>query len=1024
MSITENDIEQISLELLANQGYEVLSGSTLSGEEVSERSSADVVLEQRLIQAIGRLNPQLPAEAQEDAFKKVVRTQSPELLIQNEITHRQLTEGVDITYRNSNGEITNDKVWLLDFADPLNNEWLAVNQMTITENHTQRRPDILLLVNGLPLVVIEIKNPTDEKADTKAAFNQIETYKKDIPSLFAYNAFSVVTDYWFARAGTLSSDWNRFMEWKSTDGEAIVEPRNNEQELPVLIEGMLAPARLLDLLRYFTVFEKAREKTIKKLAAYHQYFAVNKAIQTTIDASRPDGDKRAGVVWHTQGSGKSLSMVFYTGKLVLAPAMNNPTVVVLTDRNDLDQQLFETFSHCQQLIRQSPVQAEDRAHLRKLLQVASGGVVFTTIQKFLPEVKGDTYPELTKRDNIVVVADEAHRSQYEFVDGFARHMRDALPNASFIGFTGTPIEKEDANTRAVFGDYVHVYDIQQAVEDGATVRIYYESRLAKIELDEASQKILDQRVDEVTESDELTGEQKNFAKWTSKEAIVGSENRLTRVAQDIVHHYERRAEAMEGKGMVVAMSRRIGVALHDAIVKIRPEWYSPKDSEGKIKVIMTGSASDPLEWQEHIRNKPRRKQIGDRLKTPSDPLKLVIVRDMWLTGFDAPCLHTLYVDKPMGGHNLMQAIARVNRVFKDKRGGLVVDYLGIAPDLKKALAIYTESGGKGKPNYDVAEAVAKMQELYEVVVGMYDQFDYQPYFALPPQQKLNFLLDATEYILGLEDGKIRYHQNVTRLSQAFGISVPHPDALSIRDELGFFQAVKARISKLTEKEKVLSDQEVETAIRQIVSDALVSDEVVDIFQTAGLDKPEISVLSDDFLAEVKGMPRKHLALELLKRLLSEELKTRAKTNVTQSKKFSELLVEAVKQYQNGLLTAAQIIEELIGLAKDIREAESRGEALGLRADELAFYDALQVSENAEAVLGDETLRAIARELVESLRNSISIDWNVKDSVQAAIRVRIKRILRKYKYPPDETPQAIEAVMNQTDSWAKLWSTTS
>ncbi|MEZ4722328.1 MAG: type I restriction endonuclease subunit R [Flavobacteriales bacterium] len=1014
MSVSEHDIERIILDLLREQGYALAYGNSV------EREAADVVLHDRLQTAIAQLNPQLPQEAHEEAFKRVLRMDSPELLIQNEITHRYFTEGVDVSFRNAEGDIRNEKVRLFDFEYPANNDWLAANQVTIIEHQHHRRPDIVLYANGLPIVVIEIKNATDEQSDTRAAFNQIQTYQRELPSLFAYNLFSVVTDYWFAKAGTISSDWSRYMEWKSADGTEVVDTKRHEEELPVMVKGMLAPARILDLLRHFTVFEKTKERTVKKLAAYHQYFAVNRAIETTVVASRQSGDQRAGVVWHTQGSGKSLSMVFYTGKLVLSPQMNNPTIVVLTDRNDLDQQLFETFSNCNQLIRQTPAQAENRSHLRKLLQVASGGVVFTTIQKFLPEVMGDTYPELTDRHNVVVVADEAHRSQYDFIDGFAKHMRDALPNASFIGFTGTPIEKEDANTRAVFGDYVHVYDIHQAVEDGATVRIYYESRLAKIELDERSQKVLDEKVEELTESDELTEKQKHFAKWASKEAVVGSENRLRQVAQDLVKHFELRSEAMEGKGMVVAMSRRICVALHDEIIKIRPEWHSPKDSEGKIKVIMTGSASDPLEWQEHIRNKSRRKQIGDRLKAPGDPLKLVIVRDMWLTGFDAPPLHTLYVDKPMSGHNLMQAIARVNRVFKDKKGGLVVDYIGIAQDLKKALAVYTESGGKGKPNYDLDEAAAKMMELYEVVVAMYQDFDYKAYFELEPKAKLEFISDATEYVLSLKDGKARYKQNITRLLQAFGISVPHPDAMAIRDDLAFFEAVKSRISKLDESQRTRSNQEIETAIRQVVSESLVSYEVMDIFQAAGLEKPEISVLSDEFLAEVQGMQRKNLALELLRRLLNDELKTRAQTNITQSRKFSEILAEAVKRYQNGLITAAQVIEELIKLTKDIKEADKRGEALGLQNDELAFYDALHISESAEEVLGDETLRAIARELVDSLRKSISIDWNIKESVQAAIRVRIKRILRKYKYPPEETPRAIEAVMEQTDLLARYW----
>ncbi len=720
-------------------------------------------------------------------------------------------------------------------------------------------------------------------------------------------------------------------------------------------------------------------------------------------------------------------MVFYTGKLVLSEAMHNPTIVVLTDRNDLDQQLFETFSNCSGLIRQTPVQAGSREELKSLLAVASGGVVFTTIQKFAPDEPGAQYPLLSERRNIVVVADEAHRSQYDFIDGFARHMRDALPNASFIGFTGTPIEREDRNTQAVFGDYIDIYDIQQAVEDGATVRIYYESRLAKIRLSPEEQEVVDQRVEEVTEDDELTDRQQRFARWASKEAIVGSGQRMSQVAADFVQHFEARLSATEGKGMFVAMSRRICVALHDEIIKLRPEWYSADDDKGAIKVIMTGSASDPLEWQEHIRSKSRRKAIGDRLKDPKDPLKIVIVRDMWLTGFDAPALHTLYVDKPMNGHNLMQAIARVNRVFGDKTGGLVVDYIGIAQDLKKALATYTESKGRGKLTFDQAEAVAKMQELYEVVVGMFNGFDYRGYFGTEPRHKLSFILDASNFILGLEDGKNRFKQHVQRLSQAFGLSTPHPDALAIRDDLAFFQAIRARIVKLEGAEpKKRTNEEIETALRQIIDDAIVSEEVVNVFDAAGIKKPDISILSDSFLAEVENMPRKNLALELLKRLLAEEIKAKSSSNTTASRKFSEMLTQAVKRYQSGLIEAAVVIQELMELARKMREEEARGVALGLRHDELAFYDALAENDAAQKIMEDETLKAIARELVDSVRRNTSIDWQLKESVQAKLRVLVKRILRKYKYPPDdpvtgEYTVSVNRVLDQAEVMADGWS---
>ncbi len=1049
--ITESEIEQIALDILSSDlGYTVLYGPDIAEGDKKERDYTEVVLQHRLKTAIDKFNPTIPEEAKEEAFKKALRTVTISLADNNEHFHRMLTEGVDVKFSIGEGKTKTDKVWLIDFENPKNNEFLAINQFTVVENHNNKRPDIVLFVNGLPLVVIELKNATDETADVKAAYNQLQTYKQLIPSLFNYNTFLLVSDGWFAKAGTLSSDYSRFMEWKTADGVTVVDSLR-EPEMEPMIKGLLNKETLLDVIRHFIVFEKTKEKTIKKIAAYHQYYAVNKAIESTIRASsppenianeppnnfglpsvkdQPKGDQRAGVVWHTQGSGKSLSMVFYTGKLVLAEEMNNPTILVLTDRNDLDQQLFETFGNCEQLIRQKPKQAESRDDLREKLSVASGGVVFTTIQKFLPETTGAKYPELSNRRNIVVIADEAHRSQYDFIDGFAKNMRDALPNASFIGFTGTPIEKEDKNTQAVFGNYIDVYDIQQAVLDGATVRIYYESRLAKIDLSDTDQKILDQRVEEVTENDELTEKQKRFAKWASKEAVVGSVQRLKQIALDIVTHFEQRLSAADGKGMIVCMSRRICVELQNEIIKLKPHWYDAADDKGKIKVIMTGSASDPLDWQEHIRNKPRRKAIGDRLKDPKDELKLVIVRDMWLTGFDAPCLHTLYIDKPMNGHNLMQAIARVNRVFGDKDGGLVVDYIGIAQDLKKALAIYTENQGKGKLAFDQEEAVAKMIELYELVVDMFGSFEFQKYFDLDPRLKLNFILDAANHLLDLKDedgrnGKQRFKDHVTNLSKAFAISVPHQKAFEIRDDLAFFQAIKARFAKFDETQKKQTNEEIETAIRQIVNDAIVSKEVIDVFEAAGIKKPDISILSDEFMAEIQGMPRKNLALELLKRLLNNEIKNRSKTNLIQSKKFSEMLAQAVKRYQSGLIEAAAVIEELIKLAKDIRAADQRGEKLNLRVDELAFYDALADNPKAETILGDDTLKAIAHELVDSVRRNTSIDWQLKESVQAKLRVLVKRILRKYKYPPDdpETGEynvSVTKVLDQAELLAEFW----
>ena len=1055
-TIYESEIEKIALELLRDEnGYTVLYGPDLLEGAHPERSFTEVILKVRLRAAIDRINPRIPEEAREEAFKKALRTQALTVIDNNEAFHHLLTEGVDVKFSVGDGKSRTDKVWLVDFAVPENNEFLAVNQFTVVENNVNKSPDIVLFINGLPLVVIELKNAADEKADVQAAFHQLQTYQQVIPSLFTCNAFEIISDGWFAKAGTISSDYSRFMEWKSVDGIHVVDSKH-QSELEPMIKGLLNKNTLLDIIRHFIVFEKTKEKTIKKVAAYHQYFAVNKAILSTLRASanenghfaaehpavyglptveaQPKGDKRAGVVWHTQGSGKSLSMVFYAGKLVLAEGMNNPTVVVLTDRNDLDQQLFETFSNCQQLLRQAPVQAANREDLKKLLSVASGGIVFTTIQKFLPEENGGVYPTLTERRNVVVIADEAHRSQYDFIDGFARHMRDALPNASFIGFTGTPIEKEDKNTQAVFGNYVDIYDIQQAVEDGATVRIFYESRLAKIELSAADQKILDERVEEITEDDELTEKQKRFARWTGKEAVVGSKDRIKQVAADIVSHFEQRLSAAEGKGMIVCMSRRICVALHKEIIKLRPQWYSPEDDKGAIKIVMTGSASDPLDWQEHIRNKDRRKAIGNRLKDPNDSLKLIIVRDMFLTGFDAPCLHTMYIDKPMNGHTLMQAIARVNRVFGDKEGGLIVDYIGIAQDLKNALLVYAASQGKGQITFDQEEAVAKMLEYYEIVVDMFGRFDYRRYFALEPKKKLTFILDAANYIADLSEvkegtiirnGKERFKENVIKLQKAFGLAVPHPKALEIRDDLAFFQAIKARFTKFDETTKTRTNEEIETAIRQIINDAIISSEVIDVFDAAGIRKPDISILSDEFLSEVQGMERRNLALELLKRLLNDEIKTRGQMNMVQGRKFSEMLAEAVKRYQNGLIDSAKIIEELIQLAKDIRAADQRGEKLNLRQDELAFYDALADNPNAENLLGDQILKQIAHELTESVRNNTSIDWQYKQSVQAKLRVLVKRILRKYKYPPDdpatgEYTVSVNKVLDQATQLADYW----
>ena len=1064
MILYESEIEQCTLELLRDEsGYNLAYGPDLLEGLAPERVYNEVVLKGRLKAAIDKFNPDIPISAREEALKKVLRTESLTLIDNNQAFHRYLTEGVDVKFGVGEGKSRTDKVWLIDFDHPENNDFLAVNQYTVVESKsvppyapTNKRPDIVLFINGLPLVVIELKNAADEKADLQAAYRQLQTYHQKIPSLFKYTAFEVISDAWFAKIGTLTSDYSRFMEWKSVDGVRVVDSKH-EAELEPLVRGLLNKRTLLDVIRHFIVFENAKERTLKKIAAYHQYFAVNKAIRSTLRASaeqtshfvaehpavyglpnaedQPKGDRRAGVIWHTQCSGKSLSMVFYVGKLVLAQEMNNPTFVVLTDRNDLDQQLFETFGNCQQLLRQTPVQANSREDLRRLLSVASGGIVFTTIQKFFPEENGRVYSALTDRRNVVVIADEAHRSQYDFIDGFARHMRDALPNASFIGFTGTPIELTDRSTQAVFGNYVDVYDIQQAVEDGATVPIYYESRLAKIALSEEDQKTLDERVEEITEDEELTDRQKRFARWTGKEAVVGSKDRLKQVAADIVNHFEQRTSAAEGKGMIVCMSRRICVALHNEIIKLRPDWYSPDDDKGAIKIVMTGSSSDPLDWQEHIRNKERRKLIGNRLKDPNNDLKLLIVRDMFLTGFDAPCLHTMYIDKPMNGHTLMQAIARVNRVYGDKEGGLIVDYIGIAQDLKQALLIYAASQGKGQIAIDQEEAVAKMLEYYEIVVNMFGRFDYKRYFTLEPKYKLNFILEAANYLLGLPEikqgktvrnGKERFKDNVVKLQKAFGLAVPHPKAIEIRDDLAFFQAIKARFSKFDDSVRTRTNAEIETAIRQIINDAIVSSEVIDVFDAAGIKRPDISILSDEFLAEIDGMERKNLALELLKRLLNDEIKTRGQVNIVQGRKFSEMLAEAIRRYQNGLIDSVKVIEELIQLAKDLRAADERGEELNLQKDEYAFYSTLADNPNAESVLGVQILRQIAMELTQSVRKNTSIDWQYKQSVQAKLRVLVKRILRKYKYPPDdpstgEYTVSVNKVLDQAGQLADYWS---
>ena len=1018
-SITEIDIETAALNWLAGMGYSVLHGPDIALDTPdAERSRyEEVVLAGRLRDSVARLNPNIPAESQEEAVQKILSPNSPSLVQNNRTFHLMLVDGIEVEYRDSDGTTRGGRVQLIDFENPENNDWLAVNQFTVVEN-SERRPDIVLFVNGLPLGVIELKNPTDESATVWSAFRQLQTYKREIPRLFTYNEALVVSDGVEARVGSLTADRERFMPWRTIEGET--EAESTDPELEVAIKGLFDKERFLNYLSHFIVFEETGGDTIaKKIAGYHQFHAVRAAVDATVKASRPDGDKRCGVIWHTQGSGKSLTMAFYAGGIIRRPEMRNPTLVVITDRNDLDDQLFGTFARCSQLLRQTPEQARDRGHLRELLKVASGGVVFTTVQKFFPEDEELRFPELSDRRNIVVIADEAHRSQYDFIDGFARHMRDALPNASFIGFTGTPIEGTDRNTRNVFGDYISIYDIQQAVDDGATVRIYYESRLAKIELDENEKPHVDPEFEEVTEGEEERHKERLKSKWAQLEALVGTEKRLALVADDIITHFEERLDAMDGKAMVVCMSRRICVDLYNAIVERRPGWHDEEDTQGIIKVVMTGEASEDESWQPHIRNKARREELAVRFKNPDDALKFVIVRDMWLTGFDAPSLHTMYVDKPMRGHTLMQAIARVNRVFGEKPGGLIVDYIGIGYHLKRALADYTDSGGKGEPSIDKAEAIALMMEKHEICCGLFHGLDWSSWGDGNTEERLGLLPVAQEHILGLEDGKTRLLNEVSALSKAFSLVVPHERAIEIRDDVAFFQAVRGVLAKLTAREETQSEA-ADFAIKQLVSKAVVPEGVVDIFAAAGLEKPDISILSDEFLAEVRDLPQRNLAVELLDKLLNDEIKTHSRQNVVRARSFAEMLQKSIRAYQNRTIEAAQVIEELIQTAKELREAAERGEELGLSSDELAFYDALEINDSTVQVLGDEKLRIIAIELLETVHDNVTIDWTMKESVRANLRRLVKRILRKYGYPPDKQAKAAETVLEQAEVLCENW----
>ncbi len=1052
MTLYESHVEEAALEWFKALGYTTAYGPDIApGELFAERQSlSDVVLVSRLRMALHRLNLDIPEDAREDALRKVLSIATPSLIQTNRIFHRMLRDGVDVEYRRADGSIKGDKVRLVDLGSEFGNDWLVVNQFTVVEGQHNRRPDLVVFINGLPLAVIELKNAADEDATIWSAYAQLQTYKAEIPSLMAYNELLVVSDGLQARIGSMTANQEWFKVWRTVSGDTVAS--GDIPELDVLISGVFAPQRFLDLLQYFIAFEDDSDRgTVNKIiAGYHQFHAVNAAVEETGRASGmvsapmareqgpgkfwaghmhggKAGDRRAGVVWHTQGSGKSLSMLFYAGRVVRLEAMQNPTLVVLTDRNDLDDQLFGQFQRCHELLGQTPVQAESRDHLRQLLQVASGGVVFTTIQKFLPD-KGEQMPMLTDRRNVVVIADEAHRSQYDLIDGLARHLRDALPAASFIGFTGTPIETNDANTRAIFGDYISIYDIQRAVADKATVPIYYESRIAKLGLNAAALPTLDEEFEEITEGEEQTRKERLKTKWAALEALVGEPKRIALLAADLVQHFERRLEAMDGKAMVVCMSRRICVDLHNAIVKIRPEWISGKDdsedAEKKkacvVKVVMTGSADDGPDWQPHIRNKDKRRALANRFKDSRDPFRIVIVRDMWLTGFDAPCLHTMYADKPMQGHGLMQAIARVNRVFRDKPGGLVVDYLGLADQLKHALATYTQSGGTGSPTYSTADAIAVMLEKHGIASDMLHGFSWAKWTSGRPAECLGLIPAGQQHILEQEDGKTRFVQVVTDLSRAFALCAASDEATVVRDDVSFFQAVQSALSK-SETGRKKTPEQLDAAIRQLVSSAIVADgQIIDVFTAAGLPRPDISILSDQFLAEVRGLKHKNVAAELLAKLLKDEVKARSRRNIVQSRLFSEKLKNTLNAYHNRAIATQEVIEELIRLAKELDAATKRGEQLGLTDDEVAFYDALAANESAVQAMGDDKLKVIAAELITQVRKSVTIDWNLRESARARIRVIVKRILNKYGYPPDLQEAAVKTVLMQAELLCADW----
>ncbi|WP_429845136.1 type I restriction endonuclease subunit R [Brevibacillus sp. FIR094] len=1031
-SYTESDLEQAAIEWFEELNYNKAYGPEISPEgEYPERLLyQDVILKERLREALIRINKQLPREAIEEAIRIIEVPRSPSLMINNKAFQKMITDGIDVQYRAANGDYLTEKVWLFDtHPDRVdNNDFLVVNQFTVIENQVEKRPDVVVFVNGLPIVVLELKSASNEEVGISEAYNQAQTYKKAIPSLFTYNSFLVISDGVNARVGTLTADEERFMMWRTIDGEDVAS--SSLPQLEVLIKGMFEKSRLLDLIKHFVLFQTDGERLFKILAGYHQYHATNKAIACTERATMEEGDRKIGVIWHTQGSGKSLSMVFYAGKLVLT--LDNPTIVVVTDRNDLDDQLYATFSKSKDLLRQTPQHAENRTHLQQLLAVESGGIIFTTVHKFSPEEGESKYPVLTDRRNVIVIADEAHRSQYGFQAemvasddeanikyGYAKYMRDALPNASYIGYTGTPVELTDKNTPAVFGDYIDVYDMTRAVEDGTTVKIYYESRIARLELSNTERPVIDEEYEEITEYQEVSQQEKLKSRWARLEALAGSEKRIKQVAKDMVNHYEQRKGAMYGKAMIVVMSRRIAIDLYKEIITLRPDWHSDDDNEGKIKIVMTGSSSDPAEWQPYIGTKRRREHLAKRMKDLNDPLEIVIVRDMWLTGFDVPSMNTMYIDKPMKGHNLMQAIARVNRVFRDKPGGLIVDYIGIADMLKSALQQYTENDRK-TAGIDTDQAVDFMLERIQLIREQLHGHDFSKFKSEKASERMKAIVETVDYVLGLGDqGKRNFVNWTTELAKAYALCATTEAAELVNLEISFYKAVKSGIVKIiTTENKKKTSNELDTELNQLISKSVMSDEVVDILEAVGLQKPNIAILSNEFLEHVRGLKQKNLAVELLRRLLQGKVKSVSRTSIVQSKKFSEMLEEAIRKYNNRTIETTQVIEELIQMAKEMNAAVKRGEDLGLIKEEVAFYDALASNETAKELMGDLVLKQIAHELTQAIKSNIKVDWTLRENVRAQMRITVKRLLKKYGYPPDLEKMAIDLVLQQAELMAQ------